>query len=138
MKKWWMFQNFIKFECCMFSYYYSGIELNFQTFAIGLLFYRWVCCEVTDDRQPFRTLISFKRKMDKYHFIGGNMSQSCLSWFHIRSQEKIHHSLLTVMNRNLGKIFKHSQFLHSYRSVSYKILDNSSTFIIFEFCLEET
>ena len=58
--------------------------IKFPNIRHWLIFYRWVCCEITDDRQPFRTLISFKRKMDKYHFIGGNMSQSCLSWFHIR------------------------------------------------------
>ena len=57
-----MFQNLIQFERCMFSYYYSGIELNFQTFAIGSFFIAEFAVKSQMIGNPLELLYPLKEK----------------------------------------------------------------------------
>ena len=56
-----MFEHLIRLECRMLSYE-TGIESNFQTFAICLFF--------------IAQLELYKLNMDIYHFLQGNVSRS--------------------------------------------------------------
>ena len=83
MKKRWLFENCIQFECGMFSYLKRDIDLNFRTFVISLSFIVQFTVKLQIIANPSRTLISLKIKFEKYQFPGGNTIKDYLSWFYI-------------------------------------------------------
>ena len=60
MKKWRLFENLIQFERWRVLYHNSGIELNFQGFAICLLFIAEVAVKSQIIDNPLELLYLFK------------------------------------------------------------------------------